>query len=919
MQEVVGRREELAAVEAFLARGSGVCVVAGEAGIGKTTVWRAGLDLAGERSYRVLAAMTAATEAQLAYAALRDLLEGLFDDVQDALPAPQRQALAVALLRADPADLPAASAAVAAGFLSALRVAAAAGPLLVAVDDIQWLDASSALALAFTARRVRDDPIAFLFSRRTGHDVTTLGLERLPPGQLSEIEIGPLSLGALHQLLISRLDVALALPALRAVHALSGGNPFYALEIARALPDASWTPKPGEPPPVPPTLRGLVETRVASLPAGTRDALGVAAALRDPALAVVGAVVGPEAGAALAPAVADGVVALDGDRLRFTHPLLAAAAYATLTPVRRREVHTSLSELLDDSEERARHLALTADEPDEEIAAALEQAARMALARGAPHAAIELCERARVLTPAEDPTGLRRRDFAEVEYCVRAGESARARELLMQLLAESSPGPVRAEVLSHLGQVEFYGLDWRSAARYCERALTEPHPTEGARATSERYLGEALLLLREDIVAAAEHAGNAVVWAERVDDRAGLAEALAVHAECEFLLGRGVRARELMDRALSLGPTPGAFSVATQPKLYLALLLSWADEIETSLATYEEVRIHAAELGDETSLGWILARMSLVECLAGRLDDAVLHLEEGNEIVSVAGQRTNRAVVLATRALAEAQLGNVSAAREAGAEALRIANETEAGLARRIARAALGFLAVSRQRFEEAHAHLEPLVEETRAAGIREPSEFRFLADDIEALVALGRLPEAEAALAFLEECAAGTHRTSALGAANRCRALLAVANRDLVAALAAADDATAAHAGVPLPLEHARSLLVLGEVSRRARRKRPAREALENALVLFEALGAVLWAERTRERLGRIGGRPPGDDGLTPTEFKVAELVAQGLRNQEVAAVMFVTPKTVEFHLRNVFRKLGVRSRAELARAFKD
>lgn len=917
--EVVGRREELAAVETFLARGSGVCVLAGDAGIGKTTIWRASLDLAGERSYRVLAAKTAAAEAQLAYAALRDLLEDVFDDVQDALPAPQRRALAVALLRADLTDLPAAPAAVTAGFLGALRVAAAAGPLLVAVDDIQWLDASSALALAFAARRVRDDPIAFVFSRRTGHDVTALALERLPPEDLSEVEIGPLSLGALHQLLISRLDVGLALPALRAVHALSGGNPFYALEIARALPDPAWMPKPGEPPPVPPTLRSLVETRVASLPPATRDTLGVAAALRDPSLAVVGAVVGQHVDVALEPAVADGVIALDGDRLRFTHPLLAAAAYATLMPGRRREVHASLAELLDDSEERARHLALTSEEPDREIADALEQAARTALARGAPHAAIELCERARALTRTDDETSLRRLAFAQAEYCVRAGESARARELLVKLLAESPPGAARAEVLSHLGQVEFYGLDWRSAAAYSERALAEPHATQVARANGERCLSEALLLLREDIVAAAEHGGNAVALAERAEEGGGLAEALAVQAECEALLGRGGLARELIDRALAAASAPRAFAVVTQPKLYLALVLSWADEIETSLATYEELRSDAADLGEETSLGWILARMSLVECVAGRLDDAVRHLDEAYEIVSVAGQRSNGAVVLATRALAEAHLGNVSAAREAGEEALRIAGETDAGLARRIARAALGFLAVSAQRFEEAHDHLEPLVEETRAAGIREPGEFRFVADDVEALVALDRLPEAEEALGFLEECAEETGRTSALAAAKRCRALLAVANRDVAAALSAADDAVAAHAGVPLPLEHARSLLVLGELNRRARRKRAAREALEGAHARFEELRAGLWAERARERLGRIGGRPPRADGLTPAELRVAELVAQGLRNQEVADALFVTRKTVEFHLRNVFRKLHVRSRAELARVFKD
>jgi DNA-binding CsgD family transcriptional regulator len=602
----------------------------------------------------------------------------------------------------------------------------------------------------------------------------------------------------------------------------------------------------------------------------------------------------------------------------FGHPLLAAAAYARLSPARRREIHASLSTLLVDPEERARHLALTAVEPDEEIASVLEQAARTALTRGAPHAAIELCERARAITPAAHATSLRRRVFAEAEYCVRAGESHRAGALLAELLDQSSPGPGRAEVLSRLAQVEFFGVNWRSAARLSERALAEPEATDLVRAKSERVFAESLLLLRENIVAAAEHAQAAVAWAERAGDRVGLAEALGPQVESKFLLGRGAVSRPLMERAESLTSALAGLTVATQPQTYFALVLSWADEIDASLAMYEGMRVQAAELGDETSLGWILARMSLVECMAGCFDSAVRHLETADEILSLTGQKANRAVALATRAVAEAHVGNATAAREAGAEALRIAAETEAGLARRIALAALGFLELSQQDFGRAHEYLEPLLEETRAAGIREPSEFRFLPDDVEALVALGRLAEAEATLDFFEECAVATGRTSALGAARRGRALVAAGRGDVPGAVTAAQEAVGLHARVPLPLERARSLLVLGEVNRRARRKRGAREALQSALAVFEELGAAVWAERTRDRLARIGGRAPARDALTPTEQKVVELVAQGLRNQEVAAAMFVSPKTVEFHLRNVFRKLGVRSRAELARVFK-
>lgn len=915
--ELVGRRDELSAIEELLDDPPGSLLLEGGPGIGKTTVWHRGIELAIQRGYGVVTATPVEAECQLAYSALRDLFDELFEDFGEQLPRPQNLALSIALLRAEQEGRSPGQDAVAAGCLRMLRAAAQTAHVLVAVDDIQWLDPSSALVLGFVARRVRNDPISFLFCMRSERaaPLGSGGLGRLSDPRSTRRVVGPLTIGALHQLLVGRLEMALPRPTLRAVHELSGGNPFFALEIARALPGKGWSSSPWAPLPVPPTLRGLVATRIADLPRETRASLAAAAAATEPTLGLVAAASGSPGLDALSPAIDEEIVRLDRERVHFTHPLFAAAAYESVAPNARRELHSALSSLVEEPEERARHLALAVEGQDERTAATLEEAARLALARGAPQAAVDLSEQARALTPANRTHDLRRRNLALAEYNIRAGDSGRARELLEQLLAESAAGPRRAEVLSCLGWAELFGLNWKRSHRFHAAALAEPGASDEVRARSELGAANALVLLRKDVEAAAEHARTAVRLAERIRDPALRAEALATRAGTAFLLGSRASSLELIERALSIEADFSATPVAVSPQSWLALILQWDRDLEYSRASWEAVRVQAVERGDETSLAWILARIALLDCVQGLFADAKGRLEEAHEIVMVAGQASNRAVVLAARALVEAYLGNVTVARSAGEEALRVAAEVDATFAERIARTALGFLALSLRDPAEAHAYLESLAEEDRGASIREPSEYAFLPDDIEALIALGRLKEAEGELGFLEDCANAAGRTSAIAAAGRCRALLAAAQNDRSRALAAAREAVQ-HAGrVELPFERARSLLVLGVVLRRAKQLRAARESFEAASEIFERLGTRIWAERARAELAHIGGRRAQGHELTATERRVAELVAEGLSNREVSSRLFVTQKTVEFHLRNIFRKLSVRSRTELAR----
>lgn len=915
--EIIGREDELAELKRFLDavdRVPAAFLMEGEAGIGKTVLWRAGVELARARGLRVLTAIPATAETRLSFAALADLLGPELADVLPSLPAPQRRALESALLLEDAEGPPPDQRAVAFAFLGAVRALARAGPVVVAVDDVQWLDTPSAFMVEFALRRLGEEPVVFLLTLRTTGERAPLGLERaLPVEGLRRRTVGPLSLGALHRVLADRLDLVLSRPRLRRLRELSGGNPMFALELGRAVRRGTIQLESGES--LPGTLATVVRDRLMLLPLDTRAALLAASAMSHPTLDLVERASGGQVADRLAPAIAGNVIELDGNRIRFSHPLLASGVYAEAGSSERRALHRRLAELLPDPEERARHLALGAEGPAADVAAALGQEAQRAHRRGAFATAAELSELSRRLTPAQMDESRHRRTVEAAVFAWEAGERERARELFSEARASSQPGPRRGEILYWLGSFQEYEGDRREAAELYREARSNAGDDVALRARAEEGLASALFLLRRDLSAAADHARAAVALAEQAGDpgmeiaglsQLGLVDAVTGGDEWRAALARG---REVEERT---GPVQTAVSAT----FAFAVGLTWVDEFAEARELFSSLREKSEARAEESALPWIAAQLCWAEFLAGSWEEAGRHADQGIELALQADQEPQRVFALGVRALVRAGRGDVEGARADAEATLAGAEARGVVIATIVAAGALGLLELSLGRFEAVDRLLGPLGARLEAGGVREPGSVRFAPDAIEALIALGRIEEAQALLDTLERQAARLDRASALAAAGRCRGFLAAAQGDLDGALASLERALGEHERVSMPFEQARTLLALGASRRRARMKRPAREALEQALAIFEELGARLWAEKARAELARIGGRrAPATGELTPTEHRIAALAAEGRSNKEIAAALFVTPKTVGTQLSRIYRKVGVHSRTELAR----
>jgi DNA-binding CsgD family transcriptional regulator len=309
--------------------------------------------------------------------------------------------------------------------------------------------------------------------------------------------------------------------------------------------------------------------------------------------------------------------------------------------------------------------------------------------------------------------------------------------------------------------------------------------------------------------------------------------------------------------------------------------------------------------------------MVVAECVAGELGRALERAEEAYELALEASQLASAGEILATRGFVEAHLGDEQAVRRDVQEALRLGAPGGARLAERMAGWALGLLELSLGNPAEAHRHLAPVVAVRRAAGVGEPGDLRFVPDDIEALLGFGQLEDAEAMLEWYEGLAQTSGRLHALAAAGRCRGLLHAARGETDRAVAELEGALSRYRTIDDPFGTARTLLALGMAERRRLHKSAARTTLEMAVAAFEALGARIWAQAATAELGRVGGRAASPDALTPSERSVASLVAEGKTNREVAAVLYLTERTVEGHLSRIYAKLGIRSRSELAHHF--
>jgi DNA-binding CsgD family transcriptional regulator len=899
-------RVALGWLPATVREGPCAVVLAGEQGIGKSTLWDEGVDLCRTQGVTVLSCQPTGSDTDLSFVGLHDLLAsagltqllgGVADAVLGDLPEPQRTALEVAIHRRTAANPPAGSA-VSLAVLGVLRALAERTPVVVAVDDVQWLDPSSARALAFVARRVGDARLGFLLAIPDGELESPLDLaDRLPAGRLREIRVGPLDPDSIVTLI--RTETGRSSSPLEAarIAEVSGGNPFYALEIARAAArgDRGVT---GQSIPIPKSLRDdVVRDRVARVPRTTRDALLVVASAARPTTHLVRDVLAVDSvNDVLQPAIDAGILDVTGLDVRFAHPLYRSATYADASRAKRHETHARLATICTDEEECARHLALAADAPDGDVAKRLEAAAVAARSRGAPEAAAELLEHAVRLTPADAPDDVRRRLLLASADLFTAGETETARASADEALRMSTRPEDRAAALRAIAEIELErgaGAEARSAL---ERALAE---TSRPSSTAAIHRDLARVALRTgDVATADRHVRSAIDLARDAADETLGAEAEVLGAHVSLFAGR--RPDE------PLRADPSDLDALTLE----ARALTFGNALDRAETVAVDALAVAAARGDEPARREVLGLLAQIHVRAAAWDTA---REVADQALDLAAQlRVSGAFELGVLAYAAAGRGDVEAARAAAAEGLRRAGEDR--MATLWCLGGSGFLEVSLGQAADAVRHLGRAGGLLAQMGIADPGAFPFVGDEPEALIGAGAPEAAERRIGWLEERAGELDRPSIAATAGRCRGILLAAAGEVAAGIDLVERAVAVHEGSGPPLEHARSLLALGAARRRDRQKRPAREALDAALGIFERTGSAVWAARARDELARIGGRRASTGELTETEERVARLAAAGLTNREIATTLFLSVRTVEGHLSHVYTKLELRSRTELA-----
>jgi DNA-binding NarL/FixJ family response regulator len=856
----------------------------------------------------VLTARVAATESVMAYISLADLFSAVEAEVLYELPEPQRLAVDRILLQVSDDGLATDQRAVAAAFLSTIDILSDSAPVLIAIDDFQWLDPSSARVVSFAARRF-SGPVGFLATVRTGDgedDVSWLALEHLDT--VTRIRLRPLTIGGLHEVVSARLGRSISRQTMLRVHEASGGNPFYAIELARTMAekesDIEMT--------LPTTLAGLVASRIGVLDADTRAALFAAACLAAPTVELVSQAIGrdvEECAHGLLAAESQGIVTIDRNRLRFTHPLLTAGVYTDATPTQRRAMHRRLASLVDHAELRARHLALAATHADVATLDALDAAAQLASRRGAPAAAAEFIELANELGADSSERQIRCAAFH-----FNAGDAARARVILEQII--STPGPARghAEALSLLGQWTLLDGSSREAATLLERAVDL--------AEDDRLLVHILVPLSfariniREFEGAAHAVSDAVTTATRLDDHVLLSQALSMRVLVGFLVGDGFDDANLQ-KALRLDDADDPPSAMLWPTAHRAELLVGMGRLDEGRSELRAIRQRYVELGAESE--WMMGAFhsALTEIWRGDFAQASLIGEDAMQRARQLDGDLPLSVALMIQAAVAAYAGDEHAARRDAAEALAAMQRCDSpALVTVWPTTTLGFLEVSLGNYEAAVDILEPLLSAfAQAPRATEIFVTPFLPDAAEALIQLDRLDGAQRLIEVLEGNGRRLDRPWMLALGARCHAMLLAARHDMSEALGATHRAMAAHERLSMPFERARTQMLLGQLQRRQRGRESAAAALREAVATFEELNTPLWADRARISLDRIHFGRAAAKALTSAERRIADLAAAGTSNHDIASSLFISQKTVEAHLSRVYRKLGIRSRAELGR----
>jgi len=907
---LVGRVTERAALEQAITAArlgsSQVLVVSGEAGIGKTAMLRYAAELATVDGMEVLSARGIESEAEVPFGGLLELLRPALDELSR-IPAEQAEALRSALdlgptLERDRFVIGAAT-------LNLLSARSERAPLLVLVDDAHWLDDSSLTAILFAARRLLVDPVAVIFAARAG-ETRALEAARLP-----ELALEGVDQEAAKEIVARHAAAPPAPGVMERVMNAAAGNPLALVELASTVVDI-------EPGPIDSALgpRTSVETaygqRIARLPAA-QQVLALAAAEETGSMATIGAAA-KELGVELSDlelAERESLLSIAYGALSWRHPLVRSAAYRAVSPDERRLIHAALARTLPEAEadRRAWHRAAAALGPDEEVAAALEEAGRRARARSAYAAAATATERAAQLTPLEGPRAARL--YAAAENAWLGGHADRALSTLVEALALAPEPRLRAEIQHLRGQAIIRAGDVMAG----HEVLVE------AAASIEKIDPAAAVVMLAEATDACVYAGRPEAMQaparrayELLTDDSGERERFFANLALGTALvysdqgeegARNLReAVAILEGSDALSGDPRFLSAAALAPLWLrsaevgASMVDRAIEAARSQGALGTLPFTIALAGREaaTTDRWVLGR--------ALLDEAIALARETDQAMPLSG-------ALGWLASLQGRQGEIEAAEAGAQEALELSDRHGLGFFRTWALVSLAELDLGLGRLARAVERLADLQLTLDRLGLRDP-DLSPVPELVETGVRGAEAGELEAPLAAYAAAAEAKGQPWSLARLERSRGLLADGDafeRHFEAAIGL-------HEATRDGFEQSRTRLCFGERLRRAGRRVRAREQLRAALEVFEELGAKPWAERARTELLATGEHarrrdPSTLDDLTPQELQIGMVLADGATTREAAAKLFLSPKTVEYHLRNVYRKLAIHSREELAR----
>jgi len=889
--------------------------IQGEAGAGKSTLWRAGIEAAAAAGHRVLRSEPSASETDLAFAALSDLLAEVLPQVEAHLPGPQREALEVALLLRPAGDEPPTARAIGLAMLTALRSCLSQHPVLVAIDDVQWLDQASLEVLAFALRRVSAGALSLLVAARAeaAADPLTAGAPP-PPHDWQEllaalpatavIDLAPLDMWQVQNLLPANVTAVQA----RLVARQSRGNPFWAIQIAASLDSA-----PGG---VPPLARTLASRLSRSLSPEAGEALAVVAAAGRIGAADAVAVLGhlPDPTAALDAAVMAGVVVEAGDRLAVAHPLIGSAAVESLPPGRRLQLYRRLAQAASGAERYAHFAALAAGPgPDSAVADALETAAAAAHSRAANSEAGQFAAQAVLFTPESDEEALVRRRIRAGELLFLAGDLQRSLEHLEVLDLDQLGTPDLEHVLPLLLDLVDFIRGTAVATAMITRAV-------GAGESDPRRRALVLALASDAVYGIPGSRGAAAIEAISCAEVAGAPANAALHRALVNLFIAKVTSAEGLDA----GPLDRAARL--EPSLPSAWLHDSADmhrgwsryteDLDAARAALQSSIARARDLGDDLALATFSNFLATTEVLAGDYAAAAAAASAA-DAVAASYDWPPHPWRLEPRCELLIRDGDLDSAARLIDETLpddkdaippRITAQFMGSCLRGKVSAWRGDHAATVRHLERAARYADQL--DWADPGVRGRLDILLA----EAYVAVGRPDDARRISAWLRELGGRLRRPALTGDAERIDALVAAAAGGLDSAAESARAAVTAHGSCPLRLELARSLLVLGQVERRRKARGQSRDALRRAHALATAMGHRPLLAQIERELPRVAAER-SDSELTATERRVADMIAAGATNRDAAAALFVSVRTIETHVASIYRKLGVRTRAELAR----